>query len=97
MGVSKEDIKYVKSATVTDTSANGGRKSYNTIPNRTKYNLFPRVTRAERLDGITRYRKQFIWNKNTSLETAGSVMAYLLFPSPADDMFYIAAGTQSDA
>ena len=79
MGVAKPDIVYVKPATVTDTSANGGRKSYNAIPNRTKYNLFPRVTRAERIAGITRYRKEYIWNKNTALETAGSVMAYLLF------------------
>ncbi|MBF0488160.1 MAG: hypothetical protein HQK98_08370 [Nitrospirae bacterium] len=97
MAVAKSDISWVKSGTVTDTSANGGRKSYNTVPNRMKFNLFPRVTRPERTVGITRYRKEFLWNKNASLETAFSVLAYLLLPSPAGDRFYIAAGTQVDA
>ncbi|MBF0517275.1 MAG: hypothetical protein HQK97_09195 [Nitrospirae bacterium] len=97
MGVSKADLVFVKSATVTDTNANGGRKSYSAIANRQKFNLFPRVTRPERMAGITRYRKEFLWNKNASLETAFSVLAYMLLPSPAGDRFYLAAGTQSDA
>ncbi|MBF0568272.1 MAG: hypothetical protein HQK95_05330, partial [Nitrospirae bacterium] len=97
MAVAKSEIAWVKPANVTDTSANGGRKSYNAVPNRMKFNLFPRVTRPERMSGITRYRKEFLWNKNTSLETAFSVLAYLLLPSPAGDRFYVAAGTQVDA
>ncbi|QWR76065.1 hypothetical protein [Candidatus Magnetomonas plexicatena] len=96
MSVTRSDISYVKSATVTDTSANGGRAGYNSITNRQKHNLFPRVTRPERINGVTRHRKLFLWNKNTSLETAASVLSYLIFPSPAGDRFYIGAGTMTD-
>ncbi|MEO5357791.1 MAG: hypothetical protein H7844_10895 [Nitrospirae bacterium YQR-1] len=96
MSVTRSDISYVKSATVTDTSGNGGRAGYSSITNRLKHNLFPRVTRPERINGKTRYRKLFLWNKNSSGETAASVLSYLIFPSPAGDRFYIAAGTQTD-
>ena len=96
MAISRSDISFQKSQTITDTNTNGGRMSYIEIPNRTKYNLFPRVTKPERDSGITRYRKEFIWNKNADNETAFGVLAYLLFPSPANDRFYIAEGTQTD-
>ncbi|MBF0519465.1 MAG: hypothetical protein HQK92_07065 [Nitrospirae bacterium] len=96
MSVTRSDISYVKPVSVTDTTANGGRAGYSAITNRQKHNLFPRVTRPERIDGKTRYRKLFLWNKNSSGETAASVLSYLIFPSPAGDRFYIAAGTQSD-
>lgn len=96
MAISKSDISFVKSETITDTNTNGGRKSYIEILNRTKYNLFPRVTQPERVNGITRYRKEFVWNKNADNEEAFNVLAYLLFPSLAGDRFYMALGTQTD-
>lgn len=96
MTIARSDLKFVKSATVTDTSANGGRMSYIEVLNRTKYNLFPRVTKPERMSGITRYRKEFVWNANSSNETAFDVLAYLTLPSLAGDAFRIAAGTQTD-
>ncbi|MBF0607687.1 MAG: hypothetical protein HQL61_09090 [Magnetococcales bacterium] len=96
MAVNRSDILFVKSATVTDTSSNGGRMSYNTVPNRVKFNLFPRVTKSERTNGITRYRKQYMWNKAIGNEAAYSVLAYPLIPSPAGDRFYMAKGTQAD-
>jgi len=96
MTIARSDLKFVKSATVTDTNANGGRMSYIEVLNRTKYNLFPRVTKPERTAGITRYRKEFVWNANSSDETAFDVLAYLTLPSLADDAFRIAAGSQTD-
>ena len=96
MAISRSDISFVKSETITDSNTNGGRKSYIEIPNRTKYNLFPRVTKPERDNGITRYRKEFIWNKNADNESVFGAMIYLLFPSPANDRFYLALGTQTD-
>ena len=96
MTIARSDLKFTKSATVTDTNANGGRMSYIEVLNRTKYNLFPRVTKPERGSGITRYRKEFIWNANSNDETAFDVLAYLTLPSLADDNFRIALGTQAD-
>lgn len=96
MTVARSDLKFVKSETVTDTDANGGRMSYIEVLNRTKYNLFPRVTRPERTTGITRYRKEFIWNINSNYETAFDVAAYLTLPSLAADYFRVALGTQTD-
>lgn len=96
MAVERSDIRFVKSATVTDTSANGGKLSYTQVQNRVKYNLFPRVTRPERVAGITRFRKEFIWNREASGETAFDIMVYIILPSLADDHFRIAAGDQTD-
>ncbi|MBV6340175.1 hypothetical protein [Candidatus Magnetobacterium casense] len=96
MAVNRSDINFVKPATVTDTSSNGGRMSYGMIANRVKFNLFPRVTKSERVNGITRYRKQYMWNKAAGNAAAYAVLAYNLIPSPAGDRFYIAKGTQTD-
>jgi hypothetical protein len=96
MAVSRTDLSFVKSATVSDGSANGGRMSNIAVQNRVKYNLFPRITRAEREVGVTRYRKEFLWNKNTSGDTAYGVLLYLIYPSPGGDRFRIASGTQLD-
>jgi len=96
MAVTKSDIVLAKSLSVIDVSANGGRKSYNLISNWTMYNEFPRVSRPERLNGATRYRKAFLWNQNASGYTANSVYAYNLFPTPAADRVYIALGTAID-
>jgi len=96
MTIARSDLKFVKSKTVTDTGSNGGRMSYIDVLNRTKYNLFPRVTKPERISGITRYRKEFIWNANSSDEQAFGVLAYLTLPSLANDFFNIALGTQID-
>ncbi|KWT77348.1 hypothetical protein [Candidatus Magnetominusculus xianensis] len=96
MSVTKDEIKFVKSATVTDTGSNGGPAGYVLIVNRQKYGLFPRVTRPKRIFGGILYRKLFFWNRNTGGETASSVLVYILRPSPAGDRFYLAKGTQTD-
>lgn len=96
MSVSASDIKFRKSAIVTDTSANGGRKSQIEVVSGSKHNLFPRVTKAERVAGVTRYRKEFLCNDNASDEIAYGVLLYLEHPSNAGDRFYLGLGTQTD-
>lgn len=96
MSVSVSDISFKKSAIVTNTTANGGRKSQITVVTGAKHNLFPRVTAAERTAGVTRYRKQFWCNENASDETAYGTLVYIEFPSNGGDRFYLGLGTQTN-
>lgn len=96
MAVEASDIKWKKSAVITDTSANGGRKSNTEIATGVRHNLFPRVTKAERTSGVTRYRKEFWCNENADDEAAEGVLIYPEFPSNAGDRFYLGEGTQDD-
>lgn len=96
MSVTATDIIFRKSSIVTDTTANGGRKSQIQVISGAKHNLFPRVTRSERIAGVTRYRKEFWCNDNASDETAYGVLIYLEHPSNAGDRFYFGIGTQTN-
>ena len=96
MAVEATDIKWKKSVTVTDTAANGGRKSNTEISTGVRHNLFPRVTKAQRTAGLTRYRKEFWCNENASDDAASGVLVYGEFPSNAGDRFYLGEGTQTD-
>jgi hypothetical protein len=96
MSVIASDIKFRKSEVVTDTVANGGRSSYTEVLSGIKHNLFPRVTKAERTAGVTRYRKMFFRNENASNEIAYGVLAYIEFPTNAGDRILMALGTKDD-
>ncbi|MEA3480057.1 MAG: hypothetical protein U9R60_17880 [Bacteroidota bacterium] len=91
-----EDIKFRKSEVVTDTGANGGRVGYVEILSGIKHNLFPRVTKAERTAGITRYRKEFFRNENAANEPAYGVLVYSEFPTNAGDRMLFALGSKDD-
>ncbi len=96
MAVTENDVKFYKSETITDGASNGGRMSYVEVPNNVKHNLFPRVTKSERENGVTRYRKEFWANRNASNEVAYGLLLAIITPSNGDDRFYIKAGTQVD-
>jgi len=96
MTITVNDIKFRKSAFITDTGINGGRKSQTLVVSGAKHNLFPRVTKAERDAGTTRYRKEFWCNDNASDEKAYDVLLFLEFPSNGGDRFAIGKGTQID-
>ena len=96
MTIQTTDIKFRKSEIITDTVANGGRKSQTLVTSGAKHNLFPRVTKAERTAGVTRYRKEFWCNENADDEIAYDVMLSLEFPSNGGDRFAIGGGTQVD-
>ena len=96
MTIATTDIIFRKSALVTDTVANGGRKSQTVVTSGAKHNLFPRVTKAERTAGVTRYRKEFWCNDNADDEIAYETMVWLEAPSNGGDRFAIGLGTQTD-
>jgi len=96
MAVEANDIKWLKSAVITDTASNGGRKSNVEVLTGIKHNLFPHVTKAERTSGVTRYRKEFWANRNANDDVAYGVLIFPEFPSNAGDRFYVGTGTQTD-
>lgn len=96
MTISASDIVFRKSAVVTDTTGNGGRKSQTLVVSGSRHALFPRVTKAERTSGVTRYRKEFLCNESAADEIAYDVLAYLEHPSNGGDRFYLALATQID-
>lgn len=96
MSVTAEDIKFRKSVSVSDVAANGGRVGYVEVLSGIKHNLFPRVTKAERTAGVTRYRKQFFRNENAANEIAYGALLYPEFPTNAGDRILAALGTKDD-
>ena len=96
MSVQAADVKFRKSEYVTDTGANGGRKGQVEVISGARHNLFPRVSKAERTAGITRYRKEFWCNENPDDDVAFDLMDFLEFPSNGGDRFAIGEGTQTD-
>jgi len=96
MTIAISDVKFRKPVTITDTGVNGGRKSSVQRLTNVRHSLFPRVTKAERTAGVTRYRKDFWCNENALDEIAYDVLLYIEFPSNGGDRFYIGRGTQSD-
>jgi len=90
------DIVLMKSVTVNDNAANGGRMSNNQVTSNVLNNMFPNVTQSERTNGTTRYRKFFFRNKNSSLETATNSRIWVSQRSTGEDYFRIKAGTNTD-
>lgn len=96
MAVTAAQMKILKSAIVLDGATNGGIKGTATVSTGVRHSIFPRVTRADRTAGITRYRKLFLANENPDQEAAFGPLIYLTYPSVAGDRFYLGAGTQTD-
>ena len=96
MSVTVDDVKFRKSAFVTDSSGNGGRKGLAEVVSGFRHNLFPRVTKAERDNGLTRFRKEFWCNEEPDDDVAYGALFYLEAPSNAGDRFYLGAGTQTN-
>ena len=100
MSVAITDMKFRKPVTVADTPTNGGRRGTIEVLTGIRHNLFPRVTKTERMSGITRYRKEFFCNENTLNEVAYASLLFLETPSNAGDRYYISKGsplsTQAD-
>ena len=96
MPVSTSEIVLFKALTNTDTVANGGRESYTQVVDNTLYNVFPRVTNAERVAGVTRYRKVFVHNIDTEQDTLYNTAFWIDKLSTGDDYYRIATGTPTD-
>ena len=96
MAIVVGDIKYRKSVSVSDIASNGGRKGQTEVVSGVRHSLFPRVTKSERLAGVTRYRKEFWSNENSDDDIAYGVLQWIEVPSNAGDHFLFKEGTQTD-
>lgn len=96
MSVQASDIKFKKSVVVTDTNDNGGRKGQIEVVSGARHNLFPRVSKAERVAGLTRYRKESWCNENADDDIAYDLLVFLEFPSNGGDNYAIGEGSQID-
>ena len=95
MAVQTNDIKIYKSTIVSDTSSNGGVIG-STLVTSTKHSLFPPVTSAELISGLTRYRKIFFRNENTEDFPANDFKSLISTLSTSGDYYRIKAGTNTD-
>ena len=96
MSILETDIVFRKPTIITDTATNGGIKGAVEVQSGVRHALFPRVTKSERDNGVTRLRKEFLCNENADDESAYDVFAWLEMPSNAGDRFFLRAGTQDD-
>lgn len=93
MPVQRSDVVYMKSATVDDTSLNGGEMSYVQVVDAVSANIFPTISQALRTAGGTHWRKVFVKNKESTGLGLYNTKAYIENPTPAGDMVFLAAGT----
>jgi hypothetical protein len=96
MTISLADIAYMKSKNVTNLATNGGSIGKDQVLHGAKHSLLPRVTKSERISGVTRYRKIFWKNSNADNTPAYGVLNWMETPSNADDRIYLARGTHDD-
>jgi hypothetical protein len=96
MAIVLADLKMFKSATVSDSSSNGGRMSANEVVSGAIANLFPPVEDAERVAGSTTYRKFFQKVNEDGSSTLYSGQSYMERATAGEDVFSIFVGTQTD-
>lgn len=96
MSIIASELKWYKSTVVTNTATNGGKMSNNQIVDGVKNNVFPDVSQAERLVGITRYRKVFAKLTNAADEVLVNPGFHLTKFTPAQDRVELFVGTHVD-
>jgi len=96
MTITASEIRWYKSANVSDLSSNGGGLSKNEIITGVRNNLFPDVTQGERNAGSTKYRKVFIKVANASNLAGVNPKVMVENMSTGDDSITIFPATQSD-
>lgn len=96
MSIISSEIKLYKSLIVNDTSANGGVMSSTLITSGVRGNLFPDVHEAERISGITRWRKLFVKIENDDDLTAANIRFFMKNPTPAEDFVFFIEATQTN-
>jgi len=96
MTIIASDIEFYKAATNNDQAGNGGRISASQIVDDVLNNLFPNVTSAERVAGLTRYRKMFLRNENAEELILYHTDIWIGTRSTGDDYFRLHEGTDTD-
>lgn len=96
MAVIDGEMVYQKAVINADVATNGGRIGSTDVQSGVRHNVFPRTTKAERVAGKTRYRKEGLTNKNASEDIAAGVLQWVEIPSLAEDRYYLAEATDDD-
>lgn len=97
MTILSSELLMLKSNTVDDSAANGGRMDNNSsVVSGVLNNVWPSVFKAERSAGSTKYRKTFLKVANDDDDTLFNPQVWLDRRTPADDWVLFFAGTQTD-
>lgn len=96
MAILDSELKIYKSSVINDTTTNGGYMSANQVVSGVSNNVFPNVFKADRLAGLTTYRKIFCKVANDNDETLYNPQIWLDIETPGDDWVTFFAGTQTD-
>lgn len=97
MAVESTDIILRKSELQTNVaSLNGGRLGRQAIVHGVRHALLPRVSKAERLAGLTSIRKFFVCNEAAGNDPAYDMRIFLSACSVAGDGYALGLGSQAD-
>lgn len=96
MAITRPDLKFFKSATVSDGGANGGRISASEIVSGSLSNLFPPVEDAERVAGSVKYRKWFPKVHEDGSSTGYAALVFMERPTAGEDAYSIFPASQTD-
>jgi len=96
MSITSAELKIYKAATINDTAANGGKMSSNQATSGIKNAILPDVTQAERNAGLTRYRKVFFKNANSSNLVLYNGEIHFTKYTQGEDYVVMFAGTQTN-
>lgn len=95
MPIERSELKQYKSSVVDDTAFNGNIMGIAPIVSNVINNVFPDVSKADRVAGLTTHRKSYVKNTNL-LYNLLSAIAWIDVVTPGDDHVVLFAGTQSD-
>lgn len=94
MAILEASLKKYHSATNSDAAANGGAVDTGAeITSGASQNIFPNITDAERITGVTKYRKVYLRNENA--DTYTNVKAWIQANTPSGDTAITISGAGS--
>ncbi len=94
MAILEASLKKYHSATNSDAAANGGAVDTGAeITSGASQNIFPNITDAERITGVTKYRKVFLRNENA--DAYNNVKAWIQANTPSGDTAITISGAGS--
>lgn len=96
MAIIDSELNFYYPENISNTTANGGRMTANLIPSGQANNVWPSVTVAERLAGVTTKRKVFAKNCNAAKLTLSAAKLWIDNPTPADGFAFFALASQID-
>lgn len=96
MPLADSDIKVYRSANMTDTSSGGGRMSNSEIVSGAQQAIFPHATQAQRIAGLTQFRKVFWKNTNADDIAAQFIKFFVKLFTGGQDAVVVAPATHTD-